>query len=175
MQRSLSEFSSVVARHITKASLVYEHTPFSDMYPQRRGLLLEDIGREMDANETIAPIKKHKRSRASYDWLRKRDNIRVECKSAQLSWNKSGWVVHFKNIKVCEFDVLVLCLYTPTSLEYFECNVSDLTTLYSQGRLMPSGQCLVLRAGKCHWTAAAAAICRQLATIGTKTGCVKLL
>jgi len=170
---NLSKFSALIAQHVTKGATIYKDAPFSNMYPQRRGLLLEDIGRRLDTHVTAKPLKTAGRSRASYDWLRPNEMQRVECKSAQLSWNKSGWVLHFKNIKVLEFDVLVLCFYTPVSLLYFECTVSDLT-LYSQGTLMAGGQCLVLRGGRCPWKIAAASICATLSHIATKTACAQL-
>jgi hypothetical protein len=170
----LSTFSEIVAQHVTKASVIYTNTPFANMYPQRRGLLFEDIGRKLDPHVTVKPHKMPGRSRASYDWLRPNEMQRVECKSAQLSWNKSGWVLHFKNIKVLEFDILMLCFYTPNSLLYFECEVSDLNSLYSQGALMSGGQCMVLRGGKCDWEIAAASIRVKLNSIATKTACVNL-
>ena len=170
----IGSFADLIAHHKTKASLEYAGAPFSTISPQRRGLLLEDIGKAIDQYATAPPNKEARRSRASYDWFRTESKQRVECKSAQLSWNKSGWVAHFKNIKVLEFDVLVLCLYTPVSLEYYECATSALTMLYSQGGLMPSGECLVLRAGKCRFDEATVTICNKLAKFAKSTASICL-
>ena len=169
---NLSNFKDIVQQHITKASVVYSKTPFSNMSPQRRGLLLEEIGKRIDNNPATKPVKK--RSRASYDWFRPLTKERVECKSAQLSWNKAGWVVHFKNIKVKEFDKLVLCFYTPSTLEYYECHGK--LSLYNQGPIQNSkGQCLVLHGGKTTPVRAVKCICTKLDALGSRMGRVLLV
>merc|ERR1712232_1242395 len=61
------------------------------------------------------------RSRTEYDWLR--GDLRIECKSAQLRWDRHSkrWRLQFYNIKMKShirfsealFDELLLALYTP--------------------------------------------------------------
>lgn len=142
----LSNFKNIVADNATKGSVLYEGVPLSGMSPQQRGIVIEQIARAVETVDTADPTKTG-RSRASYDWVRiGKDRTRVECKSAQLSWN-NGWLVHFKNIKQHNHDVLILCLFLPHGIMIFECFADP--PLYGQGYIESrKGNCLLLRAGK---------------------------
>ena len=163
---NFSKFAGIIAKNITRASVLYKGVPMADMSPQRRGIVIEQIARAAEPGPTAEP-EKTTRSHASYDWLRE-GGIKVECKSAQLTWHEQqGWLVHFKNIKRDKFDVLVLCLYLPKEIIIFEC-FGELP-LYGQGVVQKAkGECLILRAGKVASEDAIAVISRQLLTIASK-------
>ena len=166
MNFHFSKFADIIAKNITRASVLYKGVPMADMSPQRRGIVIEQIARAAELGPTAEP-KKTTRSRAQYDWLRA-GGVRVECKSAQLTWHEQqGWLVHFKNIKRDKFDVLVLCVYLPKGIIIFEC-FGDLA-LYGQGAVQKAkGECLILRAGRVSSEDAIAVISRQLLTIARK-------
>jgi len=65
-------------------------------------------------------------NQAEYDW--QRDDKRVACKSAQLTWqqSKAHWNLSFKNVKLrrkgapeAAFDELLLAAYTPSGVHIF--------------------------------------------------------
>jgi len=144
----LSTFTDLIANYTTKGSILYQGVPMSCMSPQQRGIVIEQIARAVETVTTANP-EKTSRSRTKYDWLRigtGTERTRVECKSAQLTWNR-GWLVHFKNIKEHNYDVLILCLFLPHGIIIFEC--CDSPPLYGQGYVQNrKGKCLLLRAGK---------------------------
>ena len=67
--------------------------------------------------------KRRGQNKAAYDW--RRDERRVACKSAQLTWNKSDqcWRAHFQNIKPAgaegDYDELLLALYSPQGVHVY--------------------------------------------------------
>jgi hypothetical protein len=161
--KKFSHFAGIIAKNITRASVLYQGVPMAAMSPQRRGIVIEQIARACETGPTADP-EKTTRSHASYDWQRS-GGVRVECKSAQLTWHEQqGWLVHFKNIKRDKHDILMLCLYLPKSILIFEC-VGDSLSLYGQGAVQKAkGKCLQLRAGKVEPDDAIAAILAKLLT-----------
>ena len=132
------------------------------------GALSLNRSQELQKQSPPPHPKKTTRSRSSYDWMR--GGVRVECKSAQLSWNK-GWLVHFKNIKQHQHDVLVLCLYLPTGIIVFECFANP--PLYGQGGVQEAkGKCLLLRAGKMDSKDAIKSITEKLLKFSKQTASI---
>lgn len=156
----ISTFAGILAKNVTRGSVLYNGIPMACMSPQRRGIVIEQIARASETVPTADP-EKTTRSRTPYDWLRK-GGARVECKSAQLTYNvQQGWLVHFKNIKQDKHDVLILCLYLPRGILIFEC-FGDVP-LYGQGTVQKAkGECLQLRAGRVESEDAIAAIIAKL-------------
>lgn len=111
-------------------SKAFEGVPLSEMSPPSRGVLLQNVARQIDclshpgasidAPDIGICINGQKRSSwtAPYDWTR--DGLRVECKSAQLLWEKTNarWKVNFSHIKLDSnaFDELIIVLYTPSGV-----------------------------------------------------------
>merc|ERR1711971_483297 len=111
----------------------YMHVPLADISASVRGKVLEKLTRTVCALATPSSIfedpilgkRINGASRgvydAEYDWLC--DGLRIECKSAQLQWNKDkkSWLFGFSNVKIgcttrqneAAFDNLVLALYSP--------------------------------------------------------------
>ena len=103
-----------------------------------RGGRLEQLGREVDAirhpRAVFADAEPGKcadgswrsQSNAEYDWMR--DGLRVECKSAQLSWDKDNrrWRLRFYDVKLphegaaAAFDELQLAAYTPRGVYIYQ-------------------------------------------------------
>tara|TARA_B100000787_G_C16180125_1_gene291318 strand:+ start:128 stop:649 length:522 start_codon:yes stop_codon:yes gene_type:complete len=161
----ISNFAGILAQNVTRGSELYDGIPMACMSPQRRGIVIEQIARSSEAVPTADP-EKTSRSRSPYDWLRE-EGARVECKSAQLTWNR-GWLVHFKNIKRDKYDVLILCLYLPRGILIFEC-FGDVP-LYGQGTVQKAkGECLQLRAGKVESEDAIASIIAKLLVFSKQT------
>lgn len=167
MKFHITKFKDIIDKNVTKGSILYTGVPMACMSPQRRGIVIEQIARATETVTTTTP-KKTTRSRSSYDWMR--GGVRVECKSAQLSWNK-GWLVHFKNIKQHHHDVLVLCLYLPTGIIVFECFGKP--PLYGQGGVQEAkGKCLLLRAGKIDSKDAIKSITEKLLKFSKQTASI---
>ena len=167
----ISRFTGIITKNITRASVLYQGVPMACISPQRRGIIIEQIARACETGPTADP-EKTTSSHASYDWLRS-GGVRVECKSAQLTWHEQqGWLVHFKNIKRDKHDVLVLCLYLPRGILIFEC-VGEKPTLYGQGAVQKAqGKCLQLRAGKVEPDDAIAAILAKLLNFSKQTATI---
>merc|ERR1712039_346967 len=111
----------------------YKGVPLMEKSPAARGLILQSLVRVVDGlvhmNAHIVDAtagrcingRARGARRAEYDWIR--DGSRIECKSAQLSFDakKRHWLFGFLNIKLgpCDtsaqstFDELLLALYTP--------------------------------------------------------------
>ena len=144
---------------ISVTSTAYAGCPLSEMTPSLRGKMLETVARRVFERHrpnsiTEDPIPglrcdgiRRGMNCAEYDWLC--DGRRVQCKSAQLSWDKGdkGWRVNFHRMIPCLFDELILVLYTPFQLRYFTyCWKRDLSAGEARGRasLRFSGQKKVL-------------------------------
>lgn len=167
MNFHIQKFQRIIDNNVTKGSVLYRGVPMAEMSPQRRGIVIEQIARATETVPTTNP-KKTTRSRSSYDWMR--GGARVECKSAQLSWNR-GWLVHFKNIKQNQHDKLVLCLYLPKGIIVFEC--FDKPPLYGQGGVQEEkGKCLLLRAGKMTSEDAIKSITEKLLKFAKRTASI---
>jgi len=111
---------------------VYEGIPLAACSTSRRGACIEAIARVVDgqlhsdissAPSTLKCVNGSHRGwhRTAYDW--NRGGTRVECKSAQLAWDRSNrrWRVMFSNIKLqvqggAAFDELLLALSTPNGI-----------------------------------------------------------
>lgn len=90
----------------------YQNHPFAAFSPTMRGLIWQDIVQQIDERYHGSPtVKEHPGS--SCDWMR--DNLRVECKHARMSWGKQkqAWFCEFSNIKPGEFDLMYLLLDSP--------------------------------------------------------------
>ena len=132
---SIFPWSSLkAASNLNKISITtsaYAGCPLSKMTPSLRGKMLETVARRVFERHrpnsiTEDPIPglrcdgiRRGMNCAEYDWLC--DGRRVQCKSAQLSWDKGdkGWRVNFHKMIPCLFDELILVLYTPFQLRYF--------------------------------------------------------
>jgi len=122
----------------------YKGRPLANVSACARGVIIQKIARRVDCilhpearvlNAQITPrVDGAHRSanQTEYDWLR--DDIRIECKSAQLRWDTSNkcWKCVFSGIKasrsglVCQnaFDELFLALYSPLGIHFFRHNVA---------------------------------------------------
>lgn len=111
----------------TRTHDVYKGLPLSNMTPSHRGTVLENVARECDrrfcnknisdATETVGLTGKKRALRCEeYDF--KRGNIRVEVKSAQLTWDSARevWGFVFLAIKVDKHDELQLVMYAPDGI-----------------------------------------------------------
>lgn len=114
----------------------YNQVPLSNQSGTARGLAIQQIVRVVDQiihpvaniHDAVGSVDVNGRSlnayNAAYDWLR--DGSRVECKSAQLHWDKSrhSWSARFHNVKLGvngqqdeqAFDELILALHTPRGI-----------------------------------------------------------
>ncbi|CAK0887481.1 unnamed protein product [Prorocentrum cordatum] len=108
---------------------IFNGCPLSEVTPVVRGKRLEMLtcrvdqivnpSAEMkwpDSGYCAGGLQRRGGYRAVCDWHR--DDIRVECKSSQLQWNKRlrRWSFKFPNVKVSNppsFDELLLAFYTP--------------------------------------------------------------
>lgn len=96
----------------------YAQHPLNSMTPAARGLFLQRVVQEADV--LCHPGTGDASSTAtgsSCDWIR--DGLRVECKSARLSWSQASWTCVFQGIKFEKLDVLYLALDTPHALHIF--------------------------------------------------------
>ena len=97
----------------------------------RRGNLLEEIGRKLDEKKyttkdaqdslRINGTSTGKNTRTC-DWVRVETNERIEHKSGRMQYNhkKQRWSISFDGIKQHNYDVLILCAYTPFGCWWFE-------------------------------------------------------
>jgi len=111
----------------------YKDVPFATLSPAERGDLLEKAVRyvaeettgektyDPDVGETITG-KKRGRNQAPFDFYLGDGKLRVEVKSAQLTWNKcyKRWNASFQNVKQAEYDLLYLALYAPSGIYVFK-------------------------------------------------------
>ncbi|CAE7796643.1 mad2l1-1 [Symbiodinium sp. CCMP2456] len=139
--------SELVADELGRDSFAlswYMGVPLSELSPSARALRLERVAfavdqmlhpcsnfrRDAGSAEVVGEVLLQRRGsyRTSADWLR--DDIKVEFKSAKLSWVRrtSRWKCHFHGIKFgsespatpAAFDELWLGLYTPRGLHVLQ-------------------------------------------------------
>ena len=112
----------------------YEGVPLAGLSAAARGAILESLVRRVDADylhndadisNAVAGLGARGRgihhTQAAYDYLR--DGQRIECKSAQIRWDRGmkRWKVEFQSVKFAfkdarsegAFDELLLAMYTP--------------------------------------------------------------
>ncbi|CAE8601344.1 unnamed protein product [Polarella glacialis] len=117
----------------TVTAKTYTGLPLADFNGKVRGTIFKSFARQQD--QKLNPgadiqdakaglcVNGQQRSQgmAEYDWLR--DGVRVQFKSSQMQFNKDGWQVRFRNVKLNKenpalspFDDLLLGLYTPRGI-----------------------------------------------------------
>ncbi|CAE8677511.1 unnamed protein product [Polarella glacialis] len=115
----------------TKASVLTESAfrgvPLTSMISSRRALRIQMIVQEVDRIMHPFSTVTATEYGAKFDWWR--DDIRVECKYAQLLWNKTlrTWRCLFSGIKFAfpgvrssaHFDDLLLAMYSPRGIDIF--------------------------------------------------------
>ncbi|CAE8643724.1 unnamed protein product [Polarella glacialis] len=109
---------------------LYEGIPLSSLPAAKRGLILQAVAFELDQlrnpfSSFITGREFHKECK--FDWIR--NAIRVECKSAMVSWNagRRSWGCFFAGIKFAhlaadtasQFDELQLAVYSPLGIHLF--------------------------------------------------------
>lgn len=123
----------------------YKNVPLAKLSPAFRALRLEALVRCVD--QIIHPdccLSDPRLSgchngwsrglgNADHDWIR--DSRRVECKAAQLSFDRryNRWHAVFKNIKVSCFDELLLALYSPRGVYIYRHDFN--LALQAQGKV----------------------------------------
>lgn len=134
-----SEFDDILGKQ-TRAETAYTDSPLAALSPKTRGEVMATLARQVDTdlnpdarftNPALGVCMGGKRrgwNNAEYDWMR--DGCRVECKSAQLSWDTSlyRWKFTFANIKfacgrvrsVAAFDELILALSLPDAIHIYK-------------------------------------------------------
>ncbi|CAK0872149.1 unnamed protein product [Prorocentrum cordatum] len=108
---------------------IFNGCPLFEVTPATRGKRLEVLTRRVDrivnpcaemkwpdSGYCVGGLQRRGVHRAVCDWHR--DDIRVECKSSQLQWDKhrKRWLFQFQNVKFSippSFDELLLAFYTP--------------------------------------------------------------
>lgn len=125
--------AAVASRSLEFMEKTYRGVPLAGLSPPSRGLRLQALVHAVDMmahpcaifGDPVVGSCSDGRSRgiyrAEYDWTR--DGLRIECKHAQLLWDKSSkrWKLGFAHIKFAYagarcadlFDELLLALYTP--------------------------------------------------------------
>lgn len=114
-------------RNITQK--IFHRCPLSEVTPAARGKRLELLARRVDqivnpcfeiklpdSGHCVGGSQRRGDSNAACDW--RRGDIRVECKSSQLQWDKNRrrWLFRFQHVKISSpssFDELLLAFYTP--------------------------------------------------------------
>ena len=115
----------------TRTYEVYKGLPLSDMSPQERGTVIQNVVRRHleEKYETTATSptgercvngRKRGRHQTTHEFYILGE--RNEVKNAQLAWDKSSncWRAAWKNVKSALHDKLLLVLYTPSGLYLFE-------------------------------------------------------
>ena len=168
--------------------LLYGSHPLARLPPAKRGNVLQDVVRgvlsqrfgeqaqspepELDINGRL-----RRRGAESYDFAL--GGRRIECKSAQLYWDRSvmAWMARFRNIKLNQdlFDDLYLALYSPDSLLILQHDLR--TRMYSQGRLSEErGYAIQLRSGRnLAWKEGLEDIVQQLLCPGSNCQLIAML
>ncbi|CAE8599869.1 unnamed protein product [Polarella glacialis] len=119
----------------TVTAKTYQGLPLADLSSASRFSIRESLVRGLD--EKLHPgsvfqdaergqcVNGAIRSRGNLQYNWQRDGIRVQLKSAQITWNKANrrWLVQFTNVKLkeddaaeSEFDELLVALYTPRGI-----------------------------------------------------------
>lgn len=126
-----SVFQQIIDEPPTLTSSVFQGKPLAAITPKRRGDILARIVRSVDSDmhpnshisDAIPGVDvngfRRGRANAEYDWVR--DTFRIECKSAQLQWDKYNacWRFCFQAIKRSLFDELYLAFYTPQHVHIY--------------------------------------------------------
>lgn len=123
----MSDFSDLIT--MTRTEEAYLNVPLSSL--NRRGEVIEETTRKFmevrtgqvssraDITKSISG-KKRGRNQTEYDF--KINSQKYEVKSSQLCWNKHNnrWEAQWKDVKNDSHDVLLLVLYSPTGLSFYE-------------------------------------------------------
>ena len=115
---------------MTRTYEVYKGLPLSDMSPQERGAVIQNVVRRHleEKYETTATSptgkacqrRKRGRNQTTHEFFVL--GQRNEVKNAQLAWDKSNnyWCAKWQAVKSALHDKLLLVLYTPSGLYVFE-------------------------------------------------------
>ncbi|CAK0870986.1 unnamed protein product [Prorocentrum cordatum] len=132
--------STVLNRRDCVTRHVYSGVPLADLSSTQRGKTIEALARRVDeilhpgaqinpphVDLSTSDVYRRASHQAEYDWHR--DNIRVECKSAQLLWDAyyPRWRFSFAGVKMGMppiFDELQLGLYTPRGIYVYRHNLA---------------------------------------------------
>jgi len=177
---------AATSRRPTVTEKAFEGVPLATLSSASRGACIEAIARSVDAqlHSNITPAsaalkcvngRRRGWNRTTYDW--NRDGTRVECKSAQLSWDQANnrWKVCFVSVKLelqdgPAFDELQLALFTPRGIYIYR---HDGKRGVCGGRLMAiCGQTVHIygRCGDACWNSGLDVILNKL----DDSGCVRI-
>ncbi|CAK0850364.1 unnamed protein product [Prorocentrum cordatum] len=123
--------SRALSQRCHMTNQIFLGAPLSDIAPAVRGKRIEALACRVDGivnrgahiqNPGLGHCANGSRRglhQSAFDWCR--DDIRVECKSGQLCWDRSGrrWKVSFQCVKLrglIQFDELLLAIYTPKGI-----------------------------------------------------------
>ena len=166
----------------------YQGIPLSSMNHILRALKIQHIAYELDrfqnpksefksaGGEMTSGGYKRGASTAAVDWLR--DGVRVEVKSAKLTFRKGSWMCCFCNIKEglalkgtsVYFDELWLAIFSPCGLDFFR-HLNWQAKLHNVGqRTAVNGKSLTIDAGRQEQSPCKALSCikRKLAADGAE-------
>lgn len=156
----------------------YSRTPLAEGSTAMRGLRIEAVARRVDkmlnpgarADEGNEQVWGHDSTKGGparrCDWIR--DGQRIECKSAQLSWDGRSWKFAFQHVKLggvieSSFDELLLGLYTPAGLYIYKHDLK--LGVSSAGLRTATYGCVIKLAGphaESDWQKSLAAILEKL-------------
>lgn len=181
-----SEFQHLIDCAPTVANSTYDGVPLANLSGTSRGQILANLARRLDSDlhpsarirdpiVGFCSMNKQRRGsgQAEYDWLR--DDHRIECKSAKLTWDRSQstWRLQFSNVKFGLFDELLLVIFTPLEVYIYRHDLKfgfrrqGKNTSVSGHRVVVSGTCRIL-----DWALALQAMLKKL-DAGTN-GCERL-
>jgi hypothetical protein len=118
--------AALAAHPREEMAAAYENVLLAELSSKTRGEVLAALVRGIDDERSGGAVTdagdgqcsdgtRRGANQRAYDW--KRGDTRIECKGAQLGWNKSDrrWEFQLKNIKFGQgvFDELLLALFTP--------------------------------------------------------------
>jgi hypothetical protein len=118
--------AALAAHPREEMAAAYENVLLAELSSATRGEVLAALVRGIDDERSSGAVTdaddgqcsdgtRRSANQLAYDW--KRGDTRIECKGAQLVWNKSVrcWVFQFSSIKFDQgvFDELLLALFTP--------------------------------------------------------------
>ncbi|CAE8652065.1 unnamed protein product [Polarella glacialis] len=170
----------------TVTSRTYQGLPLAHLNEKVRGSILESLVRRLDQQlhpgsvirdavdgQCVNGVRRG-RSRLSYGWLR--DDVRVQCKSSQITWNKSHahFIVCFHEVKLnvdeeapAAFDELLLALYTPRGIFMFRHDLKfGLSRMGINTAVTGSSIVVSSRSGETNWSTALDVILQKLDVSG---------
>lgn len=149
--------------HIKAPTEHYKDAPFWGMSHVLRAAKFQHIARRVDGHITghrvLDPLP-HKAANGSalgvhqrpYDWLRIMGGTtqRVEAKSSTLLYDgcRQTWILRFSEVKFAELDVLILVVYAPWGLDFWEYDVPSRIGVSTAGTRTEVLGCVIQFFGK---------------------------